>query len=81
MTYLVLEYFKDLKDNGYIYRAGDVFPRTGYNPSAARIAELSGTKNKRGRALIAERQEAPVTPVADEPKKNSKSRGRKKNAE
>ena len=70
--YKVLVGFVDLKDNNHVYRAGDVFPRTGYKPSAARIAELSGTKNKRKVALIAAEDE-PVTPV--------RPRGRKKNVE
>lgn len=74
--YIAIEYFKDLKDSGYKYHAGDVFPRQGYNPSAGRIAELLSANNKRGRAVIAEVTQA--EPVEEKPVKR---RGRKKNAE
>lgn len=61
MTYKVLVYFEDLQDYRHPYHAGDLFPRAGYTPSAKRIAELCGTNNKRGAAVIepvkAEKQE------------------------
>jgi hypothetical protein len=50
--YRVLEYFTDLKDNGYEYKAGDTYPREGYEPSAERIEELSTDKNVRKRPVI-----------------------------
>jgi hypothetical protein len=52
--YRVIEFFTDLQDNDYPYNAGDVFPRKGKSVTADRIAELSGTQNKRGVALIEE---------------------------
>ena len=61
MAYKVLVYFEDLQDHRHPYHAGDLFPRAGYAPSAKRIAELCGTNNKRGAAVIepvkTERQE------------------------
>lgn len=80
--YKAIEYFKDLKDSGYKYHAGDEFPRQGYKPSADRIAELLSSNNKRGHAVIEEVAEAePVIktePVAEKPVKRRRA---KKNAE
>lgn len=53
----VIADFADLADGGYIYRAGDNYPRAG-KPSPARVKELSGRNNKRGAPLI-ERAEKP----------------------
>ena len=84
MTYRVLEYFKDLQDDGYKYRAGDTYPRAGYKPSKDRIAELSTGKNKRNRPLIIRVEDEPaedIAPVLEEkPVNRTKSRGRRKNA-
>lgn len=72
MTYKVLVYFEDLQDHRHPYHAGDSFPRVGYEPSAERIAELCGTNNKRGKAVIepvvveAVVQEEPVKPEKQE---------------
>lgn len=44
--------FTDLKDGNHIYRAGDDYPREGKEVDEERLAELSGTENKRGEALI-----------------------------
>ena len=52
MEYRVIEYFTDLQDNGYAYNVGDIFPHVGIEVSPSRIAELSGSKNKRKRPLI-----------------------------
>lgn len=57
MAYKAIENFKDLKDNGFIYKAGDTYPRKGKRVSKARIAELSGSENKRGRPVIEEVEE------------------------
>lgn len=89
-AYRAIENFKDLLDHEYKYRAGDSFPRSGYEPSAERIKELLSDTNRRGRAVIEEVSEflnEPVEPVKAEtdvveteaPK--PKRRGRKKNAE
>lgn len=51
--YKVTHTFKDLEDNGYIYKANkDIYPREGLEPTKKRIKELSTTKNKIGKALI-----------------------------
>lgn len=52
MGYKVIEYFQDLQDGNYEYKAGAPFPRKGYKVSEERLAELSGTNNRRGKALI-----------------------------
>lgn len=51
--YKALSHFTDLQDNGYTYHAGDKYPRKGYEPSKARIEELSTDKNRRGVPVIA----------------------------
>lgn len=91
--YKALTDFIDLQDNYRKYRAGDTFPRKGYDPGEERIASLAGTNNRRGVPVIAEvpkkaavkpveepvekRVEIPVESV-EEPQK--RRRGRKKNA-
>ena len=55
--YKVIERFKDLKDENRIYEVGDKFPRKGKRVSKARLAELSGSENRRGRPVIAEVEE------------------------
>lgn len=54
MTYTVVRNFTDLQDDNFKYRVGDVFPHPGAKVTKARIAELMGTNNKRGMAVIAE---------------------------
>ena len=70
--------WRDLED-GYLYNDGDKFPHDGREVSAERIAELSGTQNKAGFALICPcatpNRETSVEEPA-EPKKPT--RGRKK---
>jgi len=44
--------WKDLEDNDFIYKQGDIFPREGLKVSPERIKELSTTKNKIGEILI-----------------------------
>ena len=55
--YRVIKAFFDLKDNNHSYRVGDVYPRAGFTPSAKRIEELSGTKNRQKTPLIVEEVE------------------------
>ena len=57
--YRVIAGFADLKDNGYVYRVGDIYPRKG-EPDKERVLELSGHNNKCGMPLIED-----VEPVAD----------------
>lgn len=55
--YRVIKAFFDLKDSDHSYRVGDVYPRAGLTPSAKRIEELSGTKNRQKTPLIVEEVE------------------------
>lgn len=48
----VLKFFNDLQDHEHAYEPGDSYPRKGYEPDAARIAELSGATNLQGVPLI-----------------------------
>lgn len=57
MAYKAIERFKDLKDDRYLYEVGDKYPRKGKRVSKARIAELLGSDNKRGRPVIEEEEE------------------------
>ena len=51
-AFKVIRFFKDLQDKNHAYNVGDTYPRKDLNPSAERIAELSGSANKQGRPLI-----------------------------
>ena len=55
--YKAIERFKDLKDGRFLYEVGDKFPRKGKRVSKARLAELLGSDNRRGRPVIAEVEE------------------------
>ena len=55
--YKAIEQFKDLKDDRFLYKVGDKFPRKGKIVSKARLAELLGSDNRRGRPVIAEVEE------------------------
>lgn len=54
--YKVLKRFCDLKDKNHVYdpniKGCDTYPREGLEPTAERIAELSGKNNKLGCKLI-----------------------------
>lgn len=76
--YKVIEHFTDLQDENYSYNVGDTFPRPGYNASEERIAELSGSDNLRGRAVIEIIPDTVTEETAEE--KPRKKRG-KKNAD
>lgn len=52
--FVVIKDFKDLKDNGYIYRAGDFYPRDGVELDEDRAEELASDKNRRKEPLIVE---------------------------
>ena len=51
--YTVILTFGDLKDHGYVYHKGDKYPREGYTPKKARIAELCGCENAFKAPIIA----------------------------
>lgn len=76
--YKVIEHFTDLQDDNYSYNVGDTFPRSGYTASDERIAELSGSDNLRGRAVIEIIPDTVTEETAEE--KPRKKRG-KKNAD
>lgn len=50
--YKVIKSFSDIQDNGFIYRAGDVFPRLGKEVTQKRVDELASKNNRRKEALI-----------------------------
>ena len=67
MTYKVIAFFTDLQDRNRPYNVGDNFPHAeaAYSVTKSRLAELSGSENKRGMPLI-----QPVEETAEEmPKK------------
>lgn len=53
MSYKVIHYFTDLQDFNHPYHVGDTFPREGMKVSEERLKELSTSKNKQGKPLIA----------------------------
>lgn len=65
--YRALTNFTDSQDNFQPYKAGDIFPRKGFKVSEERLAELSGSNNRRGIPVI-EFVEAPEK-KAEAPKK------------
>lgn len=71
--YRVIEMFTDLQDSNYRYNVGDVYPRTGYKPSAKRIDELSGANNKRGKPLIKAAQKSAESVTEGKPKRRKKN--------
>ena len=60
--YKVIKAFTDLQDNRYLYQVNDIYPREGYEPSAERIAELTGSNNLQGKPLIQLVEEKPAAP-------------------
>jgi hypothetical protein len=64
----VIKPFFDLQDDCHEYKVGDEFPRKGRTVTDARIAELAGTKNKIGAALV----EAETPKQDPKPKKQTK---------
>ena len=74
MKYVVIELFHDLQDKNHEYKKGDTFPREGctYEITDDRLAELSGSGNKRGIPLISAVEE----PAAKPPKKPAAKKGK-----
>lgn len=64
------------------YKAGDVYPRKGTDPSEERIAELSGPNNKLGEPVIRLEEggddDEPVDGPAKKPAKARKTAAKKK---
>lgn len=67
MSYKVTIAFADSLDDGFVYRAGDTYPRDGYEPTPDRIIELIGTANGRGFPVIEEVTEEVSEAIAEEP--------------
>lgn len=61
----VIADFADLADGGYVYHAGDNYPRAG-KADLERAAQLAGRNNRRGAPLI-------EAVAAAKPKKKSKA--------
>ena len=64
--YKVIKLFVDLKDNYHVCKPGDAFPRAGLKVTDARLAELSGSKNKQGEPLI-KKEDEPAKKTAKKP--------------
>lgn len=70
----VIKDFFDLKDDNYLYKTGDEYPRSGYKASAERIEELSSSKNAAGYPLIADDAKGIKKPKT-QTKKNKQNEG------
>ena len=69
--YITKVYFEDAQDEHRPYNPGDVYPRSGLNPSKQRIKELSSDENIRGIPLIAEVKEPEKEPVKKQRKRRN----------
>ena len=81
--YRVIKFFTDLQDNDHPYDVGEPFPREGMEVSEERLAELSGSDNKRGEPLIEKHNEAAENSEhveSVEPEKPANNKRRTKNA-
>ena len=65
MAYKVISDFKDLRDGGYEYKAGDTYPHTG-TADAERVKHLMTPTEQRG-ALLEEVARKPNAPSASHP--------------
>lgn len=65
--YRVIKYFTDLQDSRHPYHVGDQYPRDGKEVSEARIAELSGNKNRQKTPLIKFFEDEPQSEMAEAP--------------
>lgn len=57
MIYKVIYGFTDLVDDGYVYNAGDTYPRAEYSPPEDRVLELISNRNRQKKPLIEQIQE------------------------
>ena len=74
--YRAIKSFSDLQDNGFVYKAGDTFPRLGKEVTENRLKELSSKENKRGEKLI-EGEPEPVEEIIEEEAPVERRRRRK----
>lgn len=70
IMYRVLVDFKDLKDGGYQYKAGDVYPRNG-ETDKKRVMQLMSSTPQRG-SLIEQVEDKPAEIEVTEETKKSK---------
>lgn len=54
--------FADMTDNGYVYRPGDAFPRSGVEVNEERVAELMSNTNRLGVPVVIEKAEEKPKP-------------------
>jgi hypothetical protein len=57
MPYIVINGFKDTKDNNTVYKPGDPYPKTNHKPSKKRIEKLLKVHPKYKRVFIKEVEE------------------------
>lgn len=77
-VYKVIKEFMDLKDGNHIYKAGDIYPRDGSEPTEERIAELASGKNRQKQSLIGKVEEPEPQKEAEEPAAEAKTAKSKK---
>ena len=70
-----------MQDNNYSYNVGDIFPRSGYDVSKERIAELAGSDNLRGRAVIEIIPDEVAEETVEEKPRKKKGRGKNANSD
>lgn len=76
MSYKVVRFFTDLKDNNHAYNPGDKFPRDGKEVSEERIKELSSVNNLQHKVLIEEEVSEGEAETVKESKKSPKKRSK-----
>ena len=81
MGYKAKEHFIDLQDNNHSYNVGDIYPRSGYDVSKERIAELAGSDNLRGRAVIEIIPDEVTEETVEEKPRKKKGRGKNANSD
>ena len=81
MGYKAKEHFIDLQDNNHSYNVGDIYPRSGYDVSEERIAELASSDNLRGRAVIELIPDGVTEETVEEKPRKKKGRGKNANSD
>ena len=81
MGYKAKEHFIDLQDNNHSYNVGDIYPRSGYDVSEERIAELASSDNLRGRAVIELIPDEVAEETVEEKPRKKKGRGKNANSD
>ena len=81
MGYKAKEHFTDMQDNNYSYNVGDIYPRSGYDVSKERIAELAGSDNLRGRPVIEIIPDEVTEETVEEKPRKKKGRGKNANSD